>query len=114
MQNKIKRRIVRRRKIKSRIITNSKIPRLCIFRSNKYIYTQIINNLSGDIIISASDKELTKKGKKIDNAAELGKIITQKALQKKIKQVVFDRSGYPYHGRVRSLAEAARHEGLIF
>lgn len=114
MENKIKRRIVRKRKIKSKIISDSKIPRLCVFRSNKYIYAQIINNISGDILTSASDKELTKRGKKIDNAAELGKIIAQKALQKKIKQVVFDRSGYPYHGRVKSLAEAARGEGLIF
>jgi large subunit ribosomal protein L18 len=92
-------------------------PRLTVFRSTKDIYVQLIDDLDGKTIISASsvEKEIaSQKGTKSDKAKMVGKLIAEKAAQAGIDQVVFDRNGYLYHGRVKTLAEAAREGGLKF
>jgi large subunit ribosomal protein L18 len=111
----------RRYRIKKRIrkIVNGtpEIPRLSVFRSNKQIYAQIIDDLSGKTLVSASslDKEIDAgKVNKTEQAAMVGKLIAEKAKKANIEKVVFDRNGYLYHGRVKSIAEAAREGGLKF
>ncbi len=91
-------------------------PRLSVFKSNRYIFAQIINDEKGETLVGVSEKEIktAEKTKKIDHAKELGLLLAKKALGKKIKTVVFDRGSYPYHGRVRALAEGAREGGLSF
>ncbi|MBU2632393.1 50S ribosomal protein L18 [Patescibacteria group bacterium] len=90
-------------------------PRLSVFRSNKFIYGQIINDEKGNTLIGVSEKELSdKKMNKTEKAKELGKIIAGNAKKKKINKVVFDRGGYAYHGRVKAFAEGAREGGLDF
>ncbi len=95
-------------------------PRLTVFRSNKNIYAQIINDLEGQTIVSASslDSDVQSDVDKAENKTELseivGKHVAQKAKDSGIKQVVFDRNGYRYHGRIKALADAARKGGLDF
>ncbi len=105
----------RHRRVRSKISGTSKVPRLCIFRSSKHIYAQLVNDEKNKTLVAASDLE-TKKSKKpkVDKAREVGKLIAKKALDKKIEKVVFDRGGYKYHGRVKALAEGAREGGLRF
>lgn len=118
MDVKIKREKQQRRnkRIRTKIIGISKRPRLCIFRSAKHIYVQLIKDEEGKTFAAVSDLELKKikNAKKIDIARKVGKLIAEKALKKKIKEVVFDRGGYKYHGRVKALAEGAREGGLQF
>ncbi len=91
--------------------------RLTVFRSNSHIYAQIISNKGSEVLVSASTSE---SGLKSDNngnieaASRIGKVIAERALEKGIDKVSFDRSGYKYHGRVKALAEAAREAGLLF
>ena len=113
--------IKRRQRIKNRvrkIISGTESqPRLSVFRSNKEIYAQLIDDVSGNTIVSSSstEKEISKvKGNKIETASVVGKKLAEKAVSKGIKQVSFDRSGYLYHGRVKSLADGAREGGLKF
>jgi len=127
MLEKRQRRIRRHKRIKAKIIGTGDVPRLCVFRSSKHIYAQLVNDEKGKIIISAKDTELkktrakTKKeegkeeltGKK-EIAFEVGKLAAEKALKEKIEKVIFDRGGYQYHGRVKALAEGARSAGLKF
>jgi len=91
-------------------------PRLSVFRSNQHISVQIINDQNGQTLLSFSDAKLKnqKKTAKMEMAKEVGKKIAGLALENKIKEVVFDRSGYRYHGRVKAVAEGAREAGLIF
>ena len=93
-------------------------PRMSVFRSNKQIYVQIVNDLSGETVVSASSKVGDIAGQtginKSEQAKLVGKLIAEKALEKGIKEVIFDRNGYLYHGRVKSLADAARENGLKF
>ncbi len=113
---KIKRqkRIARHRRIKAKILGSRQIPRLSVFRSNKHIYAQLINDSKGIVLASASDKEIKTKGKKVDVAKLVGELIAKKAKDLKIIKVVFDRGGFQYHGRVKNLAEGAREAGLKF
>ncbi|HYW96535.1 MAG TPA: 50S ribosomal protein L18 [Bacteroidales bacterium] len=112
----------RRFRIKKRIRTtitgNELKPRMSVYRSNKQIYVQIINDGSGETLISASSnvKDIAEKTEinKSEQAKLVGKLIAEKALEKGIKEVIFDRNGYLYHGRVKSLADAARENGLKF
>lgn len=115
--------VTRRNKIKARI--RKKIqgtpqsPRISIFRSNKHIYAQIVDDVNGRTLIAASTvtKEVASKLQgltKIQQAELVGKALAEKALGANIKEVVFDRSGYKYHGRVKALADGARNGGLIF
>jgi large subunit ribosomal protein L18 len=104
----------------SRIRANAKgvaaKPRLSVFRSNKYIYAQVIDDQTKTTLVEAVEKELGLKEKlnKSDRAKELGKLIAKKAIAKKIAAVVFDRGSYRYHGRVKAVAEGAREGGLKF
>ena len=109
--------IARRNKIKTRIrgkiSGTSERPRMSVFRSNKGIYVQVIDDLKGETLAAASSKGL-EGGTKTELAAKVGEQIAKKAQEKGITEVVFDRNGYLYHGRVKSLAEAARKGGLKF
>ena len=91
-------------------------PRLCVYRSNSNLYVQIIDDVAGNTIVSAStlDKEVKTKHANKEAAKEVGTLIAKRALEKKIDTVVFDRGGYIYHGVVKELAEAAREGGLKF
>jgi len=109
----------RHARVRDRVKGTSARPRLCVFRSLRYIYVQAIDDSSGHTLASASslDAEVRSKlnGKKKTESAEfIGALVAQRLLNKGIKQVVFDRGGYQYHGRVKALAEAARKAGLEF
>ncbi len=107
----------RRNKIKARI--RGKIsgtaarPRMSVFRSNKQIYVQLIDDAEGKTLVCASSKRI-EDGTKIEIAAKVGKAVAEKALAAGVTEVVFDRNGYLFHGRVKSLADAAREGGLKF
>ncbi|MDD2913230.1 MAG: 50S ribosomal protein L18 [Candidatus Pacebacteria bacterium] len=103
----------RQKRVSKKIIGYTEKPRLSVFRSANHIYAQIIDSNTGKTVVSANDKNI-KKGKKTEKAFKAGEIIAKEAMSKKIKEVVFDRAGYKYHGRVKSLAEGARKEGLKF
>ncbi|MDP3954782.1 MAG: 50S ribosomal protein L18 [bacterium] len=106
----------KRRKIRVRagFLKAKMRPRLSVFRSNKYLYAQIIDDKAGKTKVNATTKELKEKAPKLEEARTLGKIIAEKALKVGIKEVVFDRGSYKFHGRVKSLAEGAREGGLKF
>lgn len=106
----------RHRRVRAKIQGTDERPRLCVFRSNKHIYAQIIDDEKGWTLVSASDLEVkdSKKDKKTDLAQKVGQLIAQKAKEKKIKTVVFDRGGFRYHGRIKTLADEARKQGLQF
>lgn len=108
----------RRAKIKRRIRKNisgtPEMPRLSVFRSNKQIYAQIIDDTTGTTLVSASSYNNKANGTKVDQAAAVGKEVAEKAVKAGIEKVVFDRNGYLYHGRVKSLADSAREGGLKF
>ncbi|MAR21348.1 MAG: 50S ribosomal protein L18 [Flavobacteriales bacterium] len=106
-----------RSSIRSKIFGTSDVPRLAVFRSNKQIYAQLIDDTVGKTLAAASsnDKNLAKfKGTKIDQATAVGKSIAENAKSAGIETVVFDRGGFLYHGRVKALAESARESGLKF
>lgn len=110
-------RVVRHERIRENLSGTSTTPRLCVFRSNKEIYAQIIDDETKTTICSASslDKDLKiKNGSNVEAAKVVGKSIAEKAKTAKITKVVFDRGGYLYHGRVEALADAARENGLEF
>lgn len=103
-----------KRKLRGSIHGNAEKPRLSVFRSNKQIYAQIIDDDQGVTIVAASSKGISEKVNKSEMAQKVGKLIAEAAGSKGIRQVVFDRNGYLYHGRVKSLAEGAREAGLNF
>jgi len=110
---------IRHKRIRKHITGTAERPRLCVFRSSRHIYAQIIDDESGHTLVCAStlEKELRDQIKglrKTEQAAAIGKVIAQRALEKGIKSVVFDRGGYKYHGRVKALADASREAGLEF
>lgn len=105
----------RKIRVRSKIKRTRERPRLTVFRSNKHIYCQIIDDVKQKTLVSSSDKELKERVKgKTKIAFAVGLIIAKKALEKGIKAVIFDRGGYKYHGRVKALAEGAREGGLKF
>ena len=136
MRKKQRKRHTRHRRVRAKISGTAQRPRLCVFRSANHIYTQLIDDDKGKTLLSASDQEIKKPRtrankslsgpkteikkdqkpltKKVAVAHEVGKLIAEKALKKKIEKVVFDRGGFAYHGRVKALAEAARKGGLKF
>ena len=109
-------RVRRHARVRRKISGTAERPRLCVYRSNTNIYAQIIDDVAGNTLVSAStlDKEVKTKYSNKEAAKEVGALIAKRALEKKIKDVVFDRSGYIYHGVVKELAEAARNGGLNF
>lgn len=108
----------RRNKIKARLRSTvtgtAERPRLTVFRSNAQIYAQVIDDVNGVTLASASSLGSKEKVTKIEQAAQVGKLIAQNAIAAGINKVVFDRNGYLYHGRVKQLADAAREGGLKF
>ena len=105
-------------RIRKKVSGTVETPRVSVYRSNKQIYAQVIDDLKGETLLSASSKEkdiASKTGiKKIEQAKLVGKLLAEKCREKGIEQIVFDRGGYKYHGRVKSLADAAREGGLKF
>ena len=103
-------------RVRRKISGTAECPRLCMYRSNTGIYAQIIDDVKGITLVSAStlDKEIKTKYANKEAAKEVGSLIAARAKEKKIENVVFDRSGYIYHGVVKELAEAAREGGLKF
>jgi len=104
----------RQKRIRSKIKTANNRLRLSVFRSNSYFYAQIIDDEKGETLIGISEKEFSEKGVKTEKAKKLGVLLAKKAVSKKIKEVVFDRGSYAYHGRVKAFAEGAREGGLVF
>ncbi|MBU6447607.1 50S ribosomal protein L18 [Patescibacteria group bacterium] len=107
-------RIRRHKRVRAKVKGSESRPRLAVFRANQNIYAQIIDDASGKVLAAASSLEIKSKSGKSDKAALVGTLIAKKASEKNIKEVVFDRGGYKYHGRVKALAEAARQAGLQF
>lgn len=103
-----------RRKIRGRVSGTAAKPRLSVFRSNKQIYAQLIDDVAGKTLLATSSAKLEAKATKIEIASMVGKALAEKATGAGIKEVVFDRGGYLYHGRIKSLAEGAREGGLVF
>ncbi len=116
-KNKI--RLRKHERVRKKITGNAERPRLCVFRSSKHIYAQIIDDVSSTTLVAASSLDEALKGKldysgNKEAAKEVGKLVGTKAIEKGIKQVVFDRGGYLYHGRIKELADGAREAGLEF
>ncbi len=107
----------RKRKISARVEGSTEKPRFVVFRSNKHIYAQLIDDLKGNTLVAASTQEETLRGKAKGTkggAKEVGSLVAKRALAKNITAVVFDRSGYLYHGQIQALADGAREAGLKF
>lgn len=118
MEKKIKlnneRQARRHGRVRAKISGTAARPRLSVFRSNRGLYLQLIDDTTGQTLVGAHSKELKEAGKKVDQAMSLGKLLAEKAQAKKITSVVFDRGFYKYHGRVKAVAEGAREGGLKF
>ena len=106
----------RHKRVRAKISGTAECPRLCVYRSNSNIYAQVIDDTKGITLASAStlDKEVKTKKSNKEAAKEVGTLVAKRAIEKKIKTVVYDRGGYIYHGIVKELAEAAREAGLEF
>lgn len=118
-QDKEKSRARRHRRIRARVSGTSERPRLNIFRSNKHIYAQVIDDTTGRTLVEASTmdkefKDLSESGSTVAAAEKIGSMVAKRAVEKGVRAVVFDRGGYLYHGRVQALADAAREAGLEF
>ena len=109
-------RIKRHNRVRGKISGTAERPRLSVFRSEKNIYAQIIDDVAGNTLVAASsvEKDFEGNGSNKEAARKVGKLVAERALQKGIEEVVFDRGGYIYHGRVMELAEGAREGGLKF
>ena len=108
-------RLRRHARVRKSVSGTKECPRLNVFRSNSHIFAQVIDDENGNTLVSSSSVELKiKNGGNVEGAKTVGADIAKKALEKNIKQVVFDRGGYQYHGRVEALANAARENGLEF
>ena len=106
----------RHRRVRKKVQGTANRPRLAVFKSNRYIYAQIIDDEGGRTLAAASlrDKTLAGKSLTVDSAAEVGKLLAKRAGDVEIAEVVFDRGGYPFHGRVKALADAVREAGVKF
>ncbi|MFZ2448369.1 MAG: 50S ribosomal protein L18 [Syntrophobacteraceae bacterium] len=112
-------RLKRKKRIRRKVEGTEQRPRLTVFRSDKHIYAQIVNDASGATLVSASTlspeyKEMEKEKGKLAAAKRVGALVARKALEQGIAKVVFDRNGFIYHGRIQALADAAREKGLDF
>lgn len=114
--NKVQKRIRIKRRVRGKISGSAELPRLSVYKSNKEIYAQLIDDKSGKTLAAASSREkgVDAKGTKSEVSANVGKAIAEKAIAAGIEQVVFDRNGFVYHGRVKALADGAREGGLQF
>ena len=109
-------RVKRHERVRGKISGSAERPRLCVFRSENHIYAQVIDDVAGCTLVSAStvEKEFESYGGNIEAAKKIGQAVAERAKAKGIEEVVFDRGGYVYHGRVAALAEGAREGGLKF
>ncbi|MGP1501505.1 50S ribosomal protein L18 [Bergeyella cardium] len=114
--NKLEKRNRIKRRVRGKISGSAELPRLSVYKSNKEIYAQLIDDQSGKTLVSASSREkgVDAKGTKTEVSATVGKAIAQKAKAAGIEKVVFDRNGFVYHGRIKALADGAREGGLQF
>lgn len=110
--NKIISRKRRAKRVRAKVFGTSTCPRLCVFRSLEYIYAQIIDDESGKVLVSSDSRKLKKGKNNIETAGKVGEQVAETAVAKKISEVVFDRHGYKYHGKIKALAEGARKGGL--
>ena len=105
----------RHRRVRKKVRGTSSRPRLAVFRSNKYIYAQVIDDIAGVTMAQASSQEKSAAGNlSVDTAAKVGELVATRAKDAGVEEVVFDRGGYHFHGRVKALADAAREAGLKF
>lgn len=109
----------RKKRVSAKVRGTPERPRLCVFKSSRHIYAQLIDDLKGQTLIAASSRDSELRGieqgkKKVEIARRVGTLIATKALAKQVQKVVFDRNGFLYHGRVKALADAAREQGLDF
>lgn len=111
--NRNKLRLQRKRRIRAKVAGTAAMPRLAIFKSLKHVSVQAIDDASGQTLFSVSNRELKAKND-LAGAKKVGAAIAKKCLEKKISQVVFDRAGYKYHGKVKAVADGAREAGLKF
>ena len=111
---KVQRRQRIKRRIRKKISGTAEVPRLSVFRSNKYIYAQVIDDVSGTTLASISSRDLNPSGNKVEQAEAVGKALAENAKKAGVETVVFDRNGYQFHGRVKALADGARNGGLNF
>jgi large subunit ribosomal protein L18 len=111
-QTRAERRERRHRRVRAKVAGTSERPRLVVYRSLKHIYAQIVDDAAQRTLMTVSDHELT--GKKTEKSTAVGKLVAEKAKAAGIKQVVFDRAGYRYHGRIKAVADGAREAGLEF
>lgn len=108
-------RLRRHRRLRKKVSGTNECPRLCVFRSNRHIYAQVIDDIDGRTLVAASTRDdAVADGKSADAAASLGAVVAERAKAAGIESVIFDRGGYRYHGRVKVLADAARDAGLKF
>ncbi len=108
-------RATRKKRIRGRLSGTAERPRVAVFRSNKAIYAQVVDDLAATTVVSARSAEVDGVGlKKSEVAKKVGELLARRAKEKGIERVVFDRSGYLYHGRVKALADGAREGGLVF
>ena len=116
MSDKRRKRIRRKLHIRRRINGTAERPRLTVFKSNRYIYTQVIDDVEGRTLVSASnvEKENRNLKKNTEDAAKLGEILGKRMVEKGVDNVVFDRNGYPYHGILKAVADGARKAGVKF
>ena len=114
MTTKIERRVKIKYRVRNKISGTAERPRMSVFRSNKQIYVQLIDDLSGKTLAASSSLGIAEKLPKKEQAAKVGELIAKKAQEAGITTVVFDRNGYLYHGRVKEVADAARNGGLKF
>lgn len=112
--NKLIRRTRIKKGIRRKISGTGEIPRISVFKSNRAIYAQLIDDLKGHTLTAASSRELGKENVTIEISKEVGKKFGEKAVAAGVEKVVFDRNGYPYHGKVKAFAEGAREAGLKF
>jgi large subunit ribosomal protein L18 len=112
--NKLNARTRRRARVRAKITGGPNRPRLAVFRSNRYIYAQLIDDVARRTLVAASDRGVAEKGTKRERAINVGRRLAEQAVASSLKQVSFDRGGYRFAGRVKALAEGAREGGLEF
>ncbi len=102
----------RKLRVRAKVRGTAERPRLSVFRSNKYTALQVIDDVKGTTLVSATEKEIKAEGTKTENAIAVAKLLAEKALKAKITRMVFDRGSYKYHGRVKAVADAVRESGV--
>ncbi len=111
---KLRKRLRNKARLRKKLFGTGERPRLVVFRSGRHIYAQLIDDTSGKALVSANTLKLSQDSSNCKGAEQVGQKIAESALNKKIKTVVFDRNGFIYHGRIKTLAESARKAGLVF